>query len=63
LDDLVEESGPIFDGFCEYLKQIPLLIVIHQNFILLECIKILSNFNAYVRHILPDVVVVGIRYC
>jgi hypothetical protein len=48
LDHFIEECGAVFDGFGEYLQEVPFVIVVDQNLIFLEDGDVLCNFY---RHI------------
>ena len=60
LDDLEEQSRPIFYGLRKYLEKVTLLVVVKQNFILLQPIDIFCNFDGHVGQVLSDTIVVGV---
>jgi len=44
LNHFIKERGPIFNGFCEDLEQVAIIIVINQNVQFLEC-KTIGDFS------------------
>lgn len=62
LDYFKEESRPVFQRFCEELKEVAFLVVIYKNLMLLKNINILLDFKAGVCNACPQIVVVCVGY-
>ena len=60
LDHFEEESWSVLHGFGEDLQEIALLVIVHQNLVLLKEIDILGNLDWHVWKIFPETVVVSI---
>ncbi len=60
LDYLEEKRGSVFDGFGENLKEVALVVVVYQNFKLLESVNIFCDLDAGVFEALSEAIVIGV---
>ena len=61
LDDLNKEGWAVLHGLCEDLQEITLLIVIDEDFLVLDDVDVLLHLQVNLAKALSQVVVVGVR--